>query len=221
MVNYFLTWALILIVGTIILYFIVKNVLRVVVTFLFIVFLFVAITMTLTYSDIQSLRSDIQDKEIVLAVQNDGEYLFALVQYTENEEKKVKQVSMSEDDVAAAIIDEKYKPILASGNYYKFILLDKSVFASLPSEIISDNETKTTDELFTTLSNRDLSFDDRADAFSTLLSALEEQEGMFYVLQKFQDGRVVIYPKTMFFRVLESLPISFVEKFIPDSFSTS
>lgn len=221
MVNYFLTWALILIVGTIILYFIVKNVLRVVVTFLFIVFLFVAITMTLTYSDIQSLRSDIQDKEIVLAVQNDGEYLFALVQYTENEEKKVKQVSMSEDDVAAAITDEKYKPILASGNYYKFILLDKSVFASLPSEIILDNETKTTDELFAILSNRALSFDDRADAFSTLLSALEEQEGMFYVLQKFQDGRVVIYPKTMFFRVLESLPISFVEKFIPDSFSTS
>ena len=221
MANYFLTWALILIVGTIILYFIVKNVLRVVVTFLFIVFLFVAITMTLTYSDIQSLRSDIQDKEIVLAVQNDGEYLFALVQYTENEEKKVKQVSMSEGDVAAAITDEKYKPILASGNYYKLILLDKSVFASLPSEIISDNETKTTDELFAILSNRALSFDDRADAFSTLLSALEEQEGMFYVLQKFQDGRVVIYPKTMFFRVLESLPISFVEKFIPDSFSTS
>lgn len=218
--NYFLTWALILILGTIILYFIMKNVLRVVATFLFIVFLFVAITLTLTYSDVQGLREDIQDKEIVLIVHDQGNYLFGLIQYTENEEKKVKQISLSEDDIATAIAAEQYKTVLQSGNYYKVILLDKSVFAVLPSEISVDNETETVDQLFAVLSDKGDSFHNRAAAFSTLLSALEEQEGMFYVLQEFQKENVVIYPKTMFFRVLESLPLSWVEKFIPNGFGS-
>ncbi|MBI5073114.1 hypothetical protein HZA99_04810 [Candidatus Woesearchaeota archaeon] len=216
--NYFLTWALILVLGTIILYFIMKNVLRVVVTFLFIVFLFVAMTLTLTYSDVQSLREDIQDKEIVLIVHDQGNYLFGLVQYTENEEKKVKEISLSEDDLAAAVADEHYKTILQSGSYYKVILLDKSVFAVLPSEITAGNETQATNDLFAILSDTNNSFDERAIAFSTLLSALSEQEGMFYVLSEFQNGNVVIYPKTMFFRVLESLPLSWVDKLIPNGF---
>lgn len=220
MVNYFLLWALILLVGTIVLFFLMKRILRVVVTILFIVFLFVAITITLTYSDVQNLRADIQDKEIVLIVHEQGEYLFGLVQYTENQEKKVKEISLFEDDIAAAIARENYKYILSAGNYYKVILLNKSVFAVLPSDIMKENDAIDKNVLFATLSNHALSFEQRAAAFSVLLSTLEEQEGMFYVFKEFQDGNVLIYPKTMFFRVLESLPLSWVQRLLPDDISS-
>lgn len=216
MVNYFLAWAVILIVGTIILYFIMKNVLRVVVTSLFILFLFIAITATLTYSDVQELRQDLQEKEIVFIVQDQEEYLFGLVKYTKDDEKMVKKISLSESDLVAAISKEEYQTILEAGNYYKVILLEKSVFSVLPEEITGKMGTKTTASVFAILSDDSFSFDDRAFAFNDLLAALQEQEGMLYLLQEYQKEEVIIYPKTMFFRILESLPFSVVEKVIPD-----
>ncbi len=216
-VNYFLVWVLILVIGTIILYFIVRNVLKTVVTFLFIFFLFAAITVTLTYSDIKGLKEDIQEREIVILVHDQHQYIFAFVQYHDPKsgEKVFKPVALSDAELMQGTAEKKYDSILALGNYYKVIFLDKSLFFVLPEEFVTDNNQKTTEELFAILANKELSFEDRAAAFDTILSAFQEQQGMLYAVEQLQAGTIIVYPKTMFFRILESLPLSWVEKLIP------
>ena len=79
MEQYLIIWVLILVVGTVVCYVIAKNVIKALATFLFIIFLFLAITATLIYADWQHLKTQFTEKEAVIILQENQEYIFAVI----------------------------------------------------------------------------------------------------------------------------------------------
>lgn len=199
MEQYFLIWLGILIIGTIIGYIIMKNVIKTLVTFLFIIFLFAAITVTLTYSDIQELKAEIAQRENVILVQENQELLFSAVQ---THEKELKELAIGAAEQEQWVKEENYKPIQEAGEYYKVIVMSRSIFDAVEKNALVE-----------TMEDKALPFEKRAAAYETLIAALEEKEGEWHMIKEYKEGSIDIYPKTMFFRVLSVIPSRWIEKF--------
>lgn len=204
MEKYFLIWLGILVIGTIIGYIIMKNVIKTLVTFLFIIFLFAAITVTLTYSDIQELKTEIAQRENVILVQENQELMFSAVQ---THEKELKELEIPAAEQEQWVKEKDYKQIQEAGEYYKVIVMSRSIFAALEEK----------NGLLETMENKALPFEERAEAYETLIAVLEEKEGEWYLIKEYKEGNIEVSPKTMFFRVLSVIPSSWIEKLLPES----
>lgn len=195
MESYFLMWAFVLIIGTIICYFIVKNVLKVMVTFLFIVALFVAITISLTYSDLQELKQELGEEQILYLVHEDGVLLFPVVMVNMTENPSLHQSILEEGKLASWTKQKNYQAILENGAYYKLVTVNTSAYGSdavALLDVIGD-----TGQIFST----------RTDAFV----ALHENKNMLlFLFQGYKAGDVVVYPKTMAFRMISLIPEDWV-----------
>jgi hypothetical protein len=204
MLTYILLWALFLIVGTIICFKILHSLAKTAAIIGFILILFIAITATLTYSDIQELKSEIAEKEIVILLHEDNTLLFSTVQIGWGNIQQFTAVSMGDDELQSWIKKERYNHIKSSGSYYKVVLIETNIF-----EPIQNSET-----LLTVARKQELSYEERATAYATLEEQLMDQEGMLYLVQEYKEGNIIVYPKTMAFRVIEILPKSWVEKLV-------
>ncbi len=190
MEQYFLIWAAILIIGTLVFYVIMKNLLKTLATFIFILLLFVVITGTLTYSDIKSLQTKLENIETV--------YIFD--DYTFGNSSPVLGIVKSSEGYREFIIVEKdYNEILKQNEYYRIIVITSGAYEGLhePEEYI---------EIIKDTSN---SFEERADAFITLNNAAKNK-GIRYVMYEYKKNNVQIYPKTMLFKILNIIPGSWI-----------
>lgn len=208
MEQYFLIWLGILIIGTIIGYIIMKNVIKTLVTFLFIIFLFAAITVTLTYSDIQELREAIAEKEIVVIVQENEEPVFAAVIANMGNEPQLKELSLSEAELQESVQKKDWKAVQEGGEYDKVLSMSSTVFEGLDEQLPSQEKTKS--ELLNDMKNKELIFEERAGAYMVLEAALVEQEGIFYFLEEYKKGTIEVYPKSIFFQLLKVFPTKII-----------
>lgn len=195
MESYFLMWAFVLIIGTIVCYFIVKNVLKVVVTFLFILALFVAITISLTYSDVQELKQELGEEQILYIIHKDNTLLFPVVMVNMTEKYSLKQSTLAESQIASLVQQKNYRAILDNGAYYKVVAINTSAY------------TLDDDALLRILSDTKQPFSARADAFETLH---EDENMLLFLFQGYKAGDVVVYPKTMAFRIMSIIPENWV-----------
>ncbi len=184
MEQYFLIWAVILVVGTIIFYVIMKNLLKTLATFLFIIVLFVVVTGTLTYSDINNLQTKLETMETV--------YIF-------EEEVPILGVINNEDDYQELVLDKEYEDIINQEEYYKLIIIKPEAYEGLynPEEYIMIIKDPTN------------TFDERAEAFMTLNNAVKDK-GIKYLWYEYKKENIKIYPKTMLFRIVSIIPASWI-----------
>ncbi len=215
MEQYFLIWFLILFLGTIIGYFIVKNVLKTVITFLFIVFLFATITIILTYSDIQEMREEYGKKEIVIILHEDQRIIFSAVErnfLSEENKTEYEEIAIEEEQVQRYVALKKYKEILDSGEYYKVFVINKSVYDILKEEIETDVGISAKIDWIMILEDDSHPFEERAETLGILNNAIIKQEGINYFITQYKQGSIIIYPKTMIFNILELIPANWIEE---------
>ena len=195
MESYFLMWIAVLIIGTIICYFVVKNVLKVVVTFLFILALFVAITISLTYSDIQELKQELGEEQILYLIHEDTTLLFPVIMINMTEKYSLHQSTLQESQIASWTKQKNYQAILENGAYYKVVAINTSAYSS--DDIV----------LLQTLRNTNQPFSARAAAFEELH---EDKNMLLLLFQGYKAGTVIVYPKTMAFRIMSIIPEDWV-----------
>ncbi|MFA6888804.1 MAG: hypothetical protein WC254_04895 [Candidatus Woesearchaeota archaeon] len=194
MEQYFLIWALVLIIGTIVFYVIMKNLLKTLATFLFIILLFVVITGTLTYSDFNNLKTKLEKMETGYVLEENNEPIFGAI---------VTEQTQTELDIT-----KEYKEIIKDNELYKLIAINSIVYNDLPEEI----GTKSKKTLIETVKDTSASFEERAQAFNILNSAVKEQ-GIGYLFIEYKEENIKVYPKTMFFRTISIIPTTWLEKF--------
>jgi len=215
MESYFLMWILILFVGTIVGYIIVKNVLKTVVTFLFIIFLFATITIILTYSDIQEVKDEIGEKEVIMLIHESQVLLFGDVEKNlwgdENDTEHL-ELQIEQEVLERHVALERYNAILEEGQYYKVVAINKSFYDTLQEEIQTSDGVKKKTELLALVENQAYSFEVRAEALEILNQEIQEQKGMRYIIEQYKKGSIVVYPKTMVFRILEIVPTDWLSE---------
>lgn len=213
MESYFLMWLLILFAGTIVGYIIVKNVLKTVMTFLFIIFLFATITIILTYSDIQEVKQELGEKEVVILIHNDQALLFGEVEKNMWSNKtEHKEIAGEKEYLERHVALRQYKAILEKGEYYKIVAINISFYEPLQEEIETKEGNKRKAEFIAVLENPAYSFEERAEAAEILLQGILEQEGVQYSIEQYKKGSIVVYPKTMVFRILEIVPTDWLSE---------
>ncbi len=195
MESYFLMWVAVLIIGTIVCYFVVKNVLKVVVTFLFILALFVAITISLTYSDIQELKQELGEEQILYLVHEDNTLLFPVIMTNMTEKYSLHQSTLEESQIAALVKQKNYRAILENGAYYKVVAINTSAYDAQDAALLE------------TMSDTNQLFSVRSDAFEELH---EDKNMLLFLFQGYKAGDVVVYPKTMAFRMMGIIPETWV-----------
>lgn len=188
-------WIAVLIIGTIVCYFIVKNVLKVVVTFLFILALFVAITISLTYSDVQELKQELGQEQILYLVHEDNILLFPVVMMNMTAKHSLLQSTLPEGQIALWTNQKNYRAILDAGAYYKIVAINTSAYDSQDAVLLQ------------TLGSTQNGFSSRAAAFETLH---EDKNMLLFLFQGYKAGDVVVYPKTMAFRMMSIIPENWV-----------
>jgi hypothetical protein len=208
-------WILILFVGTIVGYIIVKNVLKTVVTFLFIIFLFATITIILTYSDIQEVKNEIGEKEVIMLIHESQVLLFGDVEKNlwgdENDTEHL-ELQIEQEVLERHVALERYNAILEEGQYYKVVAINKSFYDTLQEEIQTSDGVKKKTELLALVENQAYSFEVRAEALEILNQEIQEQKGMRYIIEQYKKGSIVVYPKTMVFRILEIVPTDWLSE---------
>jgi hypothetical protein len=208
-------WILILFVGTIVGYIIVKNVLKTVVTFLFIIFLFATITIILTYSDIQEVKDEIGEKEVIMLIHESQVLLFGDVEKNlwgdENDTEHL-ELQIEQEVLERHVALERYNAILEEGQYYKVVAINKSFYDTLQEEIQTSDGVKKKTELLALVENQAYSFEVRAEALEILNQEIQEQKGMRYIIEQYKKGSIVVYPKTMVFRILEIVPTDWLSE---------
>ncbi len=215
MESYFLMWLLILFVGTIVGYIIVKNILKTVVTFLFIIFLFATITIILTYSDIEKVKHEIGEKEVIMFIHENQALLFGDVEknlWSDENETEHMEIPIEQEMLERHVALKRYNAILESGEYYKVVAINKSFYNPVQEEIQTSSGVKKKTELLALIENQAYSFEERAEAVETLNQEIQEQKGMRYIIEQYKEGSMVIYPKTMMFRILEMVPTDWLSE---------
>ena len=215
MESYFLMWLLILFVGTIVGYIIVKNVLKTVVTFLFIIFLFATITIILTYSDIQEVKQELGEKQVIVLIHENQALLFGDVEKNlwSNENETVhSEIAIKQQTLENYVALKRYNAILEEGEYYKVVAINVSFYNPVQEEIQISSGVKTKTELLEILQDPTQAFEDRAEAVEILNEEVLDQEGMRYIIEQYKEGSIVIYPKTMVFRILEIIPTDWLSE---------
>ena len=195
MESYFLMWIAVLIIGTIICYFVVKNVLKVVVTFLFILALFVAITISLTYSDIQELKQELGEEQILYLIHEDTTLLFPVIMINMTEKYSLHQSTLQESQIASWTKQKNYQAILENGAYYKVVAINTSAYDAQDVALLQ------------TMSDTNQLFSVRSDAFEELH---EDKNMLLFLFQGYKAGTVIVYPKTMAFRIMSIIPEDWV-----------
>ncbi|PIN79428.1 hypothetical protein COV16_04370 [Candidatus Woesearchaeota archaeon CG10_big_fil_rev_8_21_14_0_10_34_8] len=194
MLSYLLIWIIVLIVGTIICFKILKSIAKTLVIAGFILLLFFAITTTLTYSDMQELKQELADRENVYFIQTDNNLVFSTAQYGEEyKELIIDNVEFNE---------EYYEDLLNSNDYYKIIIINTIIYDPL--------EEKTA--LLSIVSDSSMPFEARADALDELNKNLKEQEGTHYLIQEYKNKSIEVYPKTMMFWLIGTTPQTWLNK---------
>lgn len=199
---YFLVWALIIIGGTLIFYAIAKSVLKAAATFFFILLLFLIITGTLTYSDWETVKEEWAQGIKLIIVKEQEDLLFAT---TVDADEQHEQPAETEAALEELLKQEELKSL--EEKYDKIIVIDKKAYDGV------DVDEKA--ELFATMGNSALSFEERAAAFDELNTAMEEQ-GRMYMLSQYKEGNIEVIPKTMVFRIVSLVPASIIEKFVDE-----
>lgn len=214
---YFLIWAVILIGGTLILYAIAKSILKAAATFFFILLLFIAITVTLTYSDIETMKSELKSGNMLLVLKESSTVLFAMEVSKDGENSKKQQPQETEEAIEDLLNAKELETLQKKEGYSKIILIDKKAYEALDEQIETENGEKIKTELFAMVENDagTVSFEERAEAFDFLNTALEE-EGKIYLLSQYKEGNIEVIPKTMVFRILSFVPKSWVEKWVDE-----
>lgn len=187
MEQYVLMWLLIVVIGTLVGYVILKNLLKTIATFLFIVLLFVVVTGTLTYSDMKSLQTKLESMETAYIFE-DNTFVFGIVKSREIYQECVECVA-----------GKDYEEILEQEEYYRVIVMKPEAYEGLHEpeqyiEVIKD-VTKT--------------FEQRADAFITLNNAVKNK-GVIYMMYEYKKKNVEIFPKTMLFQIITIIPESLI-----------
>jgi hypothetical protein len=184
MEQYLLIWALILVVGTLIFYVIMKNVLKTIATFLFIILLFVVVTGTLTYSDIHNLQNKLEEMKTAYVFE-DAAVVFGII--------------ANNGEYYEIVINANYAEMQEQGEYYKVIVISPDAYEGLhnPEEYIAiiKDSSKTSEE--------------RAEAFALLNNAVKSK-GVRYILSEYKKENITLYPKTMFFKIIEFVPESWI-----------
>lgn len=195
-------WALILIVGTLVFYVIMKSLLKTIATFLFIVLLFIVITATLTYSDFNNLKTKLEKMETAYVFEDNSIPLFGMV--TSQETTIELKINVE--------YENEYEKIRKDYEYYRIIIIKSPIYDEIPEEI--ESETKTA--LLETLKDESASFTEREYAFGTLNSAVKEQ-GVYFIFKQYKEGNIKVYPQTMVFKIVSIIPYSWLETATPSS----
>ncbi len=206
MLSYILIWTLVLIIGTILCFKILKSVLKTVVIACFIFLLFFIITLTLVYSDVQQFKEYFFEGKNGYILEKDDEILFA-AEIFQNENKtkfEYNEVPMSNEELATALKKEDYELIVESGNYNKLIIIQNELYAPLKESALT----------LTIIEDQHAAFSARTQAFLDLNAQLIEQEGFAYVLLEYKKENIQIYPTSLFFQVLSLIPESWIATFI-------
>lgn len=206
MLSYILIWTLVLVLGTILCFKILKSVLKTVAIALFIFLLFFITTLTLVYSDVQGLKEDFSEGKNIYILEENDEVLFAvgILQEENNTKSEYQEVSMSNEELSIALKKEDYKDIQESGAYNKIIVIKKEVYAPIQES----------SGLWTLLENKKTAFSTQANAFLGLNAQLIEQEGFAYLLQEYKKENIDIYPISLFFQVLSFVPESWIASLV-------
>jgi len=184
MEQYFLIWALILIIGTLVFYVIMKSFLKTLATFLFIILLFVVITGTLTYSDFNNLKTKLEKMETAYIFE-DNIPIFAMIKNNE----AYQELALSSD----------YEEIRTQGEYYKVIVIKPGAYEVLHN----------TEQYMETIKDSTKTFEERAEAFNILNNAIKSK-GIRYLLSEYKKENIEFYPKTMVFKIIDIIPESWI-----------
>jgi hypothetical protein len=186
-----------------------------VVTFLFIIFLFATITIILTYSDIQEVKNEIGEKEVIMLIHESQVLLFGDVEKNlwgdENDTEHL-ELQIEQEVLERHVALERYNAILEEGQYYKVVAINKSFYDTLQEEIQTSDGVKKKTELLALVENQAYSFEVRAEALEILNQEIQEQKGMRYIIEQYKKGSIVVYPKTMVFRILEIVPTDWLSE---------
>jgi hypothetical protein len=202
MLTYILLWVLVLIVGTIVCFKILHSIAKTAAIAGFILLLFLAITATLTYSDIQELRGELAEKETAILLHEDLQLTFSTVQMGWSDEKTYTASEMTEEELQEWLKKEELNHIRSEGSYYKVFAVETSIFSPVDGSNM----------LLETIEDKSKAYEDRTAAYNTLQKMLMEKEGTTYLVQQYREGNIIVYPETMAFRIIEILPESWVKK---------
>jgi hypothetical protein len=204
MLSYLLLWVLVLIIGTAVCFRILHSIAKTAAIIGFIAILFVAITVGITYSDIQELKEELKVQEQVILIHNKGEVTFSTVQKGWGEANEYKQVPMTDEEIQKAVKKERLKYIKTIDSYYKVILADREIFSELDSAALNIIE------------DSSMNYEERTEAYNILQGELLQEKGLIYIVQEYKEGNIIIYPKTMFFRVIEVIPDNWTQKLMSE-----
>lgn len=206
MLPYILIWTLVLVIGTLLCFKILKSVLKTLAIASFIALLFLITTATLLYSDIQGLKADFSEGENLYILQEDDEVLFAMEIGAGENKKNPRKVAMSNEEMSQELQDGDAEEIRAEGNYKRLIIIDAHAYDAL--------ELQEKTAILQMIEEQHAAFPARAQAFLGLNAKLMEQEGLAYVLQEYKKENVQIYPTSFFFQVLSLIPESWIARLV-------
>ncbi len=200
MFSYILIWALVLIIGTLLCFKILKSVLKTLAIASFIALLFIITTATLLYSDIKGLKADFSEGENLYILQEDDEVLFAMAIVREGNTTEYQEVAMSNEEMSQELQEGNAEEIRAHGNYKRLVVIDVQTYDAL--------ELQEKTALLQMIKDQYAAFPARAQAFEQLNAALLSQEGFASMINEYIKGNIEVYPKTLFFQLLSFIPTS-------------
>ncbi len=203
MLTYIFLWILVLIIGTAICFSILRSIAKTGVIIIFIIILFIAITMGLTYSDINEFQKDAALGEKIILLRSNEQLTFSTVQTGWGEQETYSMPVLNDEELQKLLDNDNLKQIKISGEYDKVIIID--------TEIFRDTEHAT---LLSVVEDSSANYDARTFAFTTLETELLEEKGLFYFIGDYKEGNIIIYPNTMFFYIIRFFPETLIEKII-------
>tara|TARA_Y100000310_G_C20553718_1_gene749449 strand:- start:465 stop:1118 length:654 start_codon:yes stop_codon:yes gene_type:complete len=157
------------------------------------------------YNDVMDMKENFSKSSNLLLLEDNGKALAGFVM------QEPPQILTEEklDQYSTYLIDDDYSKVL--GSSYKLLLIDIEIISNLNQEsFIVENEEFTKNEILTELRTSD-NLEYRTALFSMIFSNyIIGQGNVLYFLESYKKGNIFIYPETITFKLIKSVPLSLV-----------
>ncbi|MDP7610163.1 MAG: hypothetical protein QGH19_00145 [Candidatus Woesearchaeota archaeon] len=158
------------------------------------------------YKDVMDMKDNFGKNSNLLLLEDNDKALTGFVMQEPPQILTEEQL----DQYSTYLADDDYPKVL--GSSYKLLLIDIETISNINQEsFMVENEELTKNEVLTELrTSNDIEY--RAALFSMIFSNyIIGQGNVLYLLESYKKGNIFIYPETIVFKLMKSVPLSLVK----------
>ena len=212
---YLIIGAIGIILLAVLLFKLIKNVFKVIVTLVGILVVLSLVFSVVVFTDVKDITEGMQNQEKLFLFEHDGEFVtgfsgISLENVSFLNEEKLGEYNTKNDDLDYLL-----------GESFNLFIINSDAFEDIDKIKFEDNDlskkeafeliesTDLGDELGLEGSDKEI----KGAIFAVLLGESIERDKLF-IFKQFKEGNLVVYPETITFKIIENIPMSLVDNLI-------